>query len=268
MLSEMIMSRIEMLKNDIVEDEEVDSRFFMSSWVPVTVTLVAYLVFVLYIGPKWMATRKPFQINRILMVYNLGQTLASLYVVSSAMRPQILTYLFYISCMAHNKTHHPLWPTFMYNAYIYVLIKTVDLLDTVFFVLKKKQSHITFLHVYHHAAMLLTSWAYLRFIKGEQVIFLGALNCLVHAIMYSYYFFASFGPKAQKYLWWKKYITKLQMTQFILIALHQWALILFNCKVPVLISYSIIAQNVLFVILFWNFYYKTYLKKTNRKKEI
>ncbi|XP_026679170.1 elongation of very long chain fatty acids protein 4-like isoform X2 [Diaphorina citri] len=240
MLSEMIMSRIEMLKNDIVEDEEVDSRFFMSSWVPVTVTLVAYLVFVLYIGPKWMATRKPFQINRILMVYNLGQTLASLYVVSS----------------------------FMYNAYIYVLIKTVDLLDTVFFVLKKKQSHITFLHVYHHAAMLLTSWAYLRFIKGEQVIFLGALNCLVHAIMYSYYFFASFGPKAQKYLWWKKYITKLQMTQFILIALHQWALILFNCKVPVLISYSIIAQNVLFVILFWNFYYKTYLKKSSRKKGI
>ncbi|KAI5722795.1 hypothetical protein M8J76_013729 [Diaphorina citri] len=233
MLSEMIMSRIEMLKNDIVE--EVDSRFFMSSWVPVTVTLVAYLVFVLYIGPKWMATRKPFQINRILMVYNLGQTLASLYVVSSAMRPQILTYLFYISCMAHNKTHHPLWPTFMYNAYIYVLIKTVDLLDTVFFVLKKKQSHITFLHVYHHAAMLLTSWAYLRFIKGEQVIFLGALNCL---------------------------------TQFILIALHQWALILFNCKVPVLISYSIIAQNVLFVILFWNFYYKTYLKKSSRKKGI
>ncbi|KAI5695810.1 hypothetical protein M8J75_003962 [Diaphorina citri] len=203
MLSEMIMSRIEMLKNDIVEDEEVDSRFFMSSWVPVTVTLVAYLVFVLYIGPKWMATRKPFQINRILMVYNLGQTLASLYVVSSAMRPQILTYLFYISCMAHNKTHHPLWPTFMYNAYIYVLIKTVDLLDTVFFVLKKKQSHITFLH-----------------------------------------------------------------TQFILIALHQWALILFNCKVPVLISYSIIAQNVLFVILFWNFYYKTYLKKSSRKKGI
>jgi GNS1/SUR4 family. len=70
----------------VLSDEEVDSRFFMSSWVPVTVTLVAYLVFVLYIGPKWMATRKPFQINRILMVYNLGQTLASLYVVSSVSR--------------------------------------------------------------------------------------------------------------------------------------------------------------------------------------
>ena len=29
--------------------------------------------------------------------------------------------------------------------------------------------------------------------------------------MYSYYLFAAFGPRFQKYLWWKKYLTVMQM---------------------------------------------------------
>jgi elongation of very long chain fatty acids protein 4 len=33
-------------------------------------------------------------------------------------------------------------------------------------------------------------------------------------IMYSYYALAAFGPKIQKYLWWKKYITIAQLIQF------------------------------------------------------
>jgi len=37
------------------------------------------------------------------------------------------------------------------------------------------------------------------------------LNTFVHIIMYSYYMFAALGPRLQKYLWWKKYLTVLQM---------------------------------------------------------
>ena len=40
------------------------------------------------------------------------------------------------------------------------------------------------------------------------------LNSMIHVIMYSYYALASFGPSIQKYLWWKKYITMIQMIQF------------------------------------------------------
>lgn len=29
--------------------------------------------------------------------------------------------------------------------------------------------------------------------------------------MYAYYMLAAMGPKVQKYLWWKKYLTVLQM---------------------------------------------------------
>lgn len=37
------------------------------------------------------------------------------------------------------------------------------------------------------------------------------LNSLVHVVMYSYYFMAALGPKMQKYLWWKKYLTSMQL---------------------------------------------------------
>jgi len=37
------------------------------------------------------------------------------------------------------------------------------------------------------------------------------LNTFVHIIMYSYYLLSAFGPRFQKYLWWKKYLTVLQM---------------------------------------------------------
>ena len=42
---------------------------------------------------------------------------------------------------------------------------------------------------------------------------LGVINSFVHIIMYSYYLLAALGPNVQKYLWWKKYITTLQMVR-------------------------------------------------------
>lgn len=39
--------------------------------------------------------------------------------------------------------------------FYYVYNKYADLLDTVIFVLRKKQNQITFLHVYHHCAVII-----------------------------------------------------------------------------------------------------------------
>lgn len=46
---------------------------------------------------------------------------------------------------------------------------------------------------------------------GGHSTFFGFLNTFVHIIMYSYYMLAALGPHMQKYLWWKKYVTTLQM---------------------------------------------------------
>lgn len=46
---------------------------------------------------------------------------------------------------------------------------------------------------------------------GEQAVFLGFMNAFVHVVMYSYYFLAALGERVRPYLWWKKYLTALQI---------------------------------------------------------
>jgi hypothetical protein len=40
---------------------------------------------------------------------------------------------------------------------------------------------------------------------------IGLLNSFVHVVMYTYYLIAALGPRFQKYLWWKKYMTWIQL---------------------------------------------------------
>jgi len=46
---------------------------------------------------------------------------------------------------------------------------------------------------------------------GEQAAYGAWLNSSVHIAMYGYYFLAALGPYMQKYLWWKVYVTRLQI---------------------------------------------------------
>jgi hypothetical protein len=51
---------------------------------------------------------------------------------------------------------------------------------------------------------------------GEQGVVIGCLNSVVHVIMYFYYMVAAMGPKYQKYIWWKKYMTWIQLVSALL----------------------------------------------------
>lgn len=53
------------------------------------------------------------------------------------------------------------------------MLKLLDLLDTVFFILRKKQNQVTFLHVYHHASMVGFVWIGVRFFAGGQITSVG-----------------------------------------------------------------------------------------------
>lgn len=47
------------------------------------------------------------------------------------------------------------------------------------------------------------------------VAYFGAsFNCFVHLVMYFYYLVSALGPQYRKYLWWKKYLTSLQLVNY------------------------------------------------------
>lgn len=55
----------------------------------------------------------------------------------------------------------------------YFLLKLLDLMDTIFFVLRKKQTQVTFLHLYHHVGILMGAWGAVKYLPGGHVTFLG-----------------------------------------------------------------------------------------------
>lgn len=95
-------------------------------------------------------------------------------------------------------------------------LKQVELLDTLLVLITGGQ--ITLLHVYHHAATLLLALVQLQAESSVQWVPI-ALNCCVHVFMYTFFALTTLitsNAKRKRYLWWKRYITQMQVAQFVL----------------------------------------------------
>lgn len=53
----------------------------MQTPIPMSAILLSYLFFVLYLGPRIMANRKPFQLKEAMIVYNFALVALSTYIV-------------------------------------------------------------------------------------------------------------------------------------------------------------------------------------------
>lgn len=129
--------------------------------------------------------------------------------------------------------------------------------------LRKKQSHVSFLHVYHHSVMVLVPFIFMRNYPTGHCSMLGLLNTYVHAAMYFYFFMTVYRPDLAKDVRWKKYLTMLQMGQFVALAVYfgQPALRGLDCGIPVYWFWLGMVQSVFMFAMFADFYKKAYLKR-------
>ncbi len=162
-----------------------------------------------------MKNREPFVLRRPMLIYNILMV-----IINGIAFYEIAIHINYgrefLNFEFPPKTDYTFRTLRYINiGYFYYLSKFLDLFDTIVFVLRKKTNQITFLHLYHHTVVPILGWLAMKLAPMAPPLFMFVLlNSLVHIIMYSYYALAAFGPKIQKYLWWKKYITQLQLTQF------------------------------------------------------
>ncbi|KFB53402.1 AGAP001097-PA-like protein [Anopheles sinensis] len=180
--------------------------------------IAVYLYFVLIYGPRLMNKRKAYNLLSVIQAYNMLQIIANGAVfIKICYNVFIVCDRFSFRCQPIDfSTSNAGWDE-VYISYAYFLLKLLDLIDTVFFVLRKKQSHVSFLHVYHHSVMVATAYCGLVFVPGGHALMLGLWNTLVHTVMYFYYFLASLGSAN---IWWKNYLTRLQLVQFVYLAIH------------------------------------------------
>lgn len=77
----------------------------------------------------------------------------------------------------------------------------------------------------------------------------------------------SFKPELKKSMWWKRYITQVQLIQFAILFVHFITPLIFECKFPKLFSALLALQNVFMFSLFGDFYIRAYVKKKPTIKE-
>ncbi|KAI8149830.1 fatty acid elongase [Fennellomyces sp. T-0311] len=99
--------------------------------------------------------------------------------------------------------------TLGYWGYLFYLSKFYEVVDTFIILLKGKKPSL--LQEYHHSGAMITMWAGIRYRTTAIWIFV-AFNSLIHTIMYTYYALTGLGIHPPG----KKYITTLQITQFLL----------------------------------------------------
>lgn len=251
---------------DNKSDPRVNDWLMMSGPFPTIAICLSYAYFVKVLGPKLMENRKPFELRRVMMWYNFCQVFISIWLFNEALSGWGGQYSFRCQPVDYSNNPHAL--RMARGSWWYYMSKFIELTDTIFFVLRKKNDHISTLHVIHHGVMPLSVWFGVKFTPGGHATFFGFVNTFVHIIMYLYYFLAALGPKIQPYLWWKKYLTVMQMGQFVLIMLHAFQLLFIDCNFPKVFVWWIGMHAVMFYFLFRNFYNEAYIKKQKDMKNM
>lgn len=228
-----------------------------------TITMT-YLIAVTLFGPYIMRKRKPMD-NLIwpIRAYNAFMVLFNAYLyISFSYKLQ-----WGLDCWGCGKAMQRLDQGGLVLWELTLLSRYFDFFDSLFFVCRKKFDHLSVLHVTHHTLVPIIVWFAGKFEPTPMVVFAGYINLPIHVIMYTYYGLSTF-PKLRKYLWWKKYLTTIQIIQFCLDLVHSLQIFYYPfCKYHML-TYVQTAFSLTFLYLFCQFYLRSYLSSNKSKQQL
>lgn len=246
-------------------DPRVADWFLMQSPLPTIGIAILYLTFV-WLGPKFMANREPFRFQYFMIFYNFSCVLLGCHIVKECLYCAYYKRQYNLFCQEVVYTDDEYELRVAKALWWFYFSKWYEMLDTVIFILRKKNQQVSFLHVYHHTSMFLLWWIGIKWVAGGLSVFGAMVNSFVHIIMYSYYGLSALGPMFYKYLWWKKYLTLLQFVQFVIGLAFAIQSIYFQCKFPLWMQWAFLFYGTSLIILFSNFYIHAYIKKERLPK--
>uniref|UniRef100_A0A2C9JHA9 Elongation of very long chain fatty acids protein n=1 Tax=Biomphalaria glabrata TaxID=6526 RepID=A0A2C9JHA9_BIOGL len=246
--------------NDIFKyaDTRVENWFMMQSPIPSLLICIGYFIFV-WVSPSLMKNHKAYELRNLLVVYNLAMVALSTYIFYEFLMSGWLAG-YSLGCQPVDYSNSPQALRMASVCWLFYISKFIELFDTIFFILRKKFNQVSFLHVFHHGIMPISWWFGVKLVPGGFGTFHSTLNSFIHLVMYTYYGLSALGPAFQKYLWWKKYMTSMQMIQFIAVTIHSTQLLFIECNYPKIFVYWIGFYAIIFLIMFANFYVQAYLK--------
>lgn len=114
-----------------------------------------------------MNNRKPYELRTFMIGYNVFQVLACSFLIRHFFKYG-WTFEYLYTCMLPDYSTDAKAIGIMYGSYFNYVIKTIELIETVLFALRKKQNQISLLHVYHHACTFLIAWIFAKYVGGKD----------------------------------------------------------------------------------------------------
>jgi len=240
-------------------------KWAMQYWTISIYAAAIYLIFI-YAGQKWMKNRKAFELKTPLILWNLGLAVFSIWSFIRVV-PELFQVLsspngFFRSVCVREIFNE----SSAFYGYLFMWSKVVELGDTVFIILRKRQ--LMFLHWFHHITVLIAVWISVFHFDPVSRWF-GTVNLGVHAVMYSYYTLKAMGYWIPK--WISMTITFLQISQMVLaVGLNVYAMYIKGIGVPCARSDEGVKIHMVlyfaYLILFAHYFYKAYIAPRSKSK--
>jgi hypothetical protein len=210
---------------------------------------------------KLLLPANGISLRPIQLVHNFVLVIVSLYMALEAVNQALRTnYKFFGNVVDET----PAGRGMARILWIFYASKVLEFGDTFIMVLRKSFRQITFLHVYHHVTIFVIWWITTQHGPGGDAYFCVILNSTVHVVMYSYYLSVSLGVPLN---FIKKYITMMQMTQFVLMMINATYNIIFPSGYPYYLAVLLEVYMWTLLALFYNFYRKSYSENKSASKK-
>lgn len=118
---------------------------------------------------RFMEKRKPYDLKGLLAVYNLAQVAACCYLIYGILRNEFSIIKFW-KCQAVDYNTNDKSVEILTYSYHTFLLKLLELVETVFFVMRKKQNQVSKLHVYHHTSTAILGYIMVKYTGGKWIL--------------------------------------------------------------------------------------------------
>eukprot|EP00475_Leptophrys_vorax_P004202 TRINITY_DN12510_c0_g1_i1.p1 TRINITY_DN12510_c0_g1~~TRINITY_DN12510_c0_g1_i1.p1 ORF type:complete len:279 (+),score=44.47 TRINITY_DN12510_c0_g1_i1:28-864(+) len=231
---------------------------YLESCKPLVVAQTVYLVvvFLAWTYPSMFPQRKKTRTMTLVMQFHNF----ILVVWSSLMCFNVIYQVISLNYKFVGNSYHVEHVELAYWVHHFGISKIYEFLDTFIMIYRGNLRQVSFLHVYHHVMTSWLCWYASRVGPGGDAWHAVALNSFVHIVMYTYYFMSTIiveDSLRRKYLGWGKYLTQLQMTQFVAMTSIHTGSVLLNKAYPIEIPF----MNLVFVVSLFGLFLQFYLNK-------
>ncbi|NXG20801.1 ELOV6 protein, partial [Grallaria varia] len=239
-------------------------KWMAENWHKSLIFAAIYLIMVFGIQ-HFMKERRAYHLRVPLTLWSFGLTLFS--VIAAWRIWKQVTFLILTKGLKHSVCSQSLFihPVSKLWVYSFALSKFVELGDTVFIVLRKKK--LNFIHWYHHLTAMVVSWYnYSSMLPGFA--WVAAMNFSVHGLTYSYYTVTAMGIRVPTPI--AMIITTSQMVQMTGFVIMNIFILFWNddktCRFNWTAFFLSSWVYATLLVLFCNFFFKTYLSGTRKSK--